>query len=147
MPDYDPTPIFEIFTEIGIIHQLSRARLETQLPKGLIEPHFAVLNHLIRVGDGATPQQMAKAFQVPKTSLTHTLKGLETRGLIVMKQNPEDGRSKTVWIMPEGRALRDEVVAGLVPEMMTLLAQLDMEKLLEIRPILTQLRKVLDDNR
>ena len=79
-PQANPLPLFDLFNEIGIIHQLTTARLEAVLPDGLIAPHFAVLNHLARVGDGATPQRMARAFQVPKTSLTHTLKGLEARG-------------------------------------------------------------------
>jgi DNA-binding MarR family transcriptional regulator len=147
MPEHDPTPIFELFTEIGIINQLSRARLEARLPDGLIEPHFTVLNHLIRVGNGSTPLKMAQAFQVPKTSLTHTLKGLEARGLIEMRPNPKDGRSKTVWITETGRALRDQVIRDLMPGFMDLLSQLDLDKLLAVRPALTELRKVMDDNR
>ncbi len=87
LPNY-----FKLFNEIGIIEQLSRSSLEAHLPDGLIAPHFTVLNHLIRVQDGQTPLVLARAFQVPKTSMTHTLGGLESRGLIALKANPEDGR-------------------------------------------------------
>ena len=147
MDKFDPGPIFELLNEIGIIEQLSRTRLEAHLPEGLIAPHFTVLNRLIRVRDGATPLEMARAFQVPKTTLTHTLKGLEARGLVEMRANPDDGRSKTVWITSAGRALRDRTIAGLVPEFADLLGGLDVERLLAARPILTELRKVLDASR
>ena len=147
MPEFDPSPIFELFNEIGIIEQLSRTRLEAHLPDGLIAPHFTVLNRLIRVRDGATPLEMARAFQTPKTTLTHTLKGLEARGLIEMRKNPVDGRSKTVWITPAGRALREATIAGLVPEFGEMLSDFDTERLIDIRPVLTELRKLLDASR
>jgi len=117
------------------------------LPDGLITPHFSVLNHLIRVGDGTTPQRMASAFQVPKTSMTHTLKGLVAHSLVDIRPNPEDGRSKTVWITEAGRQLRNEVIAALGADFGILLQHLNVEKLLEIKPVLTELRIVMDENR
>lgn len=144
MPDEDPALLFDIFNEIGIIEQLSRALLEARLPKGLIAPHFTVLNHLTRVADGRTPIDMARAFQIPKTSMTHTLKGLEARGLIVFRPNPEDGRSKTVWLTDAGRALRAAVIGELMQEGPRVMAGFDMERLKDAKPILTALRQHLD---
>ncbi len=140
----DPAGLFDLFNEIGIINQLTTARLEAALPDGLIAPHFTVLNHLTRVGEGTTPQRMAEAFQVPKTSLTHTLQGLEKRGLIEMRRNPEDGRSKTVWLTEAGRTLRAEVIGRLAADAQEVLARLDLARLAEIKPVLTDLRLVLD---
>lgn len=147
MPDPTPAEFFEFFNEIGIIDQLARARLEAGLPDGLIAPHFIALNHLVRVGDGTTPQRMARAFQVPKTSLTHTLQVLERRNLIEMRPNPEDGRSKTVWITPAGRALRSAVIAELAPTLLRLLGEFGTDRLLAIKPVLADLRRFLDENR
>lgn len=147
MPDTDPSEIFALFNEIGIIEQLSRARLEARLPDGLIAPHFTVLNHLVRVGNGTTPLRMSRAFQVPKTSLTHTLKGLETRALIEMRANPEDGRSKTVWITDAGRALRESIIQRLAPDFLAVLGEFDTEALLSTLPTLRALRILLDENR
>ncbi len=147
MPDPNPAEFFELFNEIGIIDQLARTRLEHRLPDGLIAPHFTVLNHLVRVGDGTTPQRMARAFQVPKTSLTHTLQVLVRHGLVEMRPNPEDGRSKTVWITDAGRDLRASVIAEVAPEFMWLLDEFGTERLLSIKPVLTDLRKFLDENR
>ncbi|WP_299732778.1 MarR family transcriptional regulator [uncultured Tateyamaria sp.] len=144
MPDPSPAVFFEVFNEIGIIEQLSRAILEARLPDGLIAPHFTVLNHLCRVSDGQTPMHMARAFQVPKTSMTHTLKVLEERGLVALRPNPEDGRSKCVWLTDEGRDLRDGTIAALGPDLAQLAQGFDLDRLVDIKPVLTDLRIFLD---
>lgn len=147
MPEHNPFPLFEVFNEIGIIEQLSRARLEARLPDGMIAPHFSVLNHLIRVGDGPTPMQLARAFQVPKTSMTHTLKMLEKRAAIETRSNPNDGRSKQVWLTAKGRDIRDQAIQALAQDFSELAQGIDIEALKAIQPALTSLRKHLDTNR
>lgn len=144
MRDSDPSVFFEVFNEIGIIEQLSRAILEARLPHGLIAPHFGVLNHLTRVSDGRTPMEMARAFQVPKTTMTHTLKGLEQHGLVETRPNPDDGRSKRVWLTDKGRMVRADTIAGLGPDFSKLAEEFDVSQLAEIRPVLTALREYLD---
>lgn len=147
MPDHAHATLFEFFNEVGIIEQLSRASLEARLPKGLIAPHFTVLNHLVRLGDGRAPIDIARAFQVPKTTLTHTLKGLEERGLIAMRRNPQDGRSKLVCLTETGRALRNETIAAMTPDFERLASGLDVSRLQAILPALRDLRVFLDDAR
>lgn len=147
MDNRDPTVLFEIFNEIGIIEQLSRALLEARLPDGLIAPHFGVLSHLSKGRDGATPLQMARAFQVPKTSMTHTLKGLEQGGYVTLKPNPEDGRSKQVWLTQKGHDLRNQTIQALAPDFFALIGQFDVKRLKAIKPVLSDLRQVLDDAR
>ncbi|MGA9253993.1 MAG: MarR family transcriptional regulator [Roseobacter sp.] len=144
MPDHKHAALFELFNEIGIIEQLSRASLEARLPQGLIAPHFVVLNHLVRLGDGRAPIDMARAFQVPKTTLTHTLKGLEGHGLIEMRPNPDDGRSKLVYLTDAGRALRHETIAALGPDFDRIAEGLDVAKLAHVVPALRELRIFLD---
>ncbi|WP_290557437.1 MarR family transcriptional regulator [Aestuariivita sp.] len=143
----DPTALFQVFNEIGIIEQLSRTLLEARLPKGLIAPHFSVLNHLIRVADGRTPVELARAFQVPKTSMTHTVSGLQKHGLVQVRPNPNDGRSKCVWITEAGRTLRDRTIADLEPDFQQLVAGMDLERVLGILPVLTDMRVFLDAHR
>ena len=111
---------FRLFNEIGIIEQLSRALFESKLPPGFLVSHFSVLNHLIRVQDGPTPLRLASAFQVPKTTMTHTLSVLEKHGLVEMRPNPDDGRSKCVWLTPAGREFRDGAIVSMAPEMATM---------------------------
>ena len=82
MPDDNLDPFFALIVEVGIINQISTAFLEARLPDGLLVSHFSVVNHLIRVRDGSTPLELARAFQVPKTSMSHTLAGLEKNGFV-----------------------------------------------------------------
>ena len=135
---------FELFNEIGILGQLSRALFEARLPDGLVLPHFTVINHLIRVQDGQTPLALARAFQVPKTSMTHTLAGLEKRGLVEMRVNPDDARSKQVWLTDAGRAFRDQAIAGMAPDVGAFADALEVDDLMQVISKLEHLRKRLD---
>ena len=143
MPD---TP-FQVFNEIGIIEQLSRAMFQARLPDGVLVTHFSVVNHLIRVEDGRTPLELARAFQVPKTTMTHTLAGLEKHGFVEMRPNPDDARSKRVWLTEKGRTFRDEAIASLTPDLHRLLGDISLEELNSLLPTLTKLRMILDEAR
>ncbi|MFA8385709.1 MAG: MarR family winged helix-turn-helix transcriptional regulator [Pelagibaca sp.] len=135
---------FELFNEIGILSQLSRALFEARLPEGLVLPHFTVINHLIRVQDGRTPLQLARAFQVPKTSMTHTLAGLEKRGFVTMRANPDDARSKQVWLTDAGRTFRNSAIAGIAPDLAGMADTLDSEEVRALIDKLAILRKRMD---
>jgi len=139
--------LFRLFNEIGILEQLSRAFLEARLPDGLIAPHFAVVNSLIRVKDGRTPLELARAFQVPKTTMTHTLAGLEKHKLVEMRPNPEDGRSKRVWLTEMGRAFRDKAIADMGPLFDDLAEGVEPAHIEAILPVLEELRVFMDDYR
>jgi DNA-binding MarR family transcriptional regulator len=136
--------IFALFNEIGIIEQLSRAMFEARLPKGVLVSHFSVLNHLVRVGDGRTPLEIATAFQVPKTTLSHTLALLEGRGWIEMRPNPEDRRSKRVWITDAGRAFREDAIALLAPDLAKMAQAPSMQGVDGLVSRLAEIRKYLD---
>lgn len=138
---------FGFFNEVGIIQQLSRAMLEKRLPDGVTVAHFGVLNHLIRVNDGQTPLKLASAFQVPKTTMTHTLAGLESRGLVTLTANPADGRSKLVWLTEAGRAFRNEAIAALGPDVARLASKIDADAMRMALPILSNIRETLDRER
>ncbi|MGB7431635.1 MAG: MarR family transcriptional regulator [Ahrensia sp.] len=147
MPETKIPALFELFNEIGIIAQLSRASFEARLPNGILLTHFSVLNHLVRVGDGPTPLNLSRAFQVPKTSMTHTLSGLEKAGFIVLRPHEKDGRSKRVFITDEGRAFRESAIGLLAPDMAMLASHLDMDALVGVIPHLRTLREYLDKAR
>lgn len=135
---------FTFFNEIGIIGQLGRAQFEARLPEGFLISHFSVLNHLIRVADGRTPLQLARSFQVAKTTMTHTLSGLEKHGLIDMRPNPGDGRSKCVWLTDKGRAFRDDAIKAMAPDMAGFAATFSPEEIAELIPRLTEIRQFMD---
>ncbi|MDH4413215.1 MAG: MarR family transcriptional regulator [Rhizobium sp.] len=142
MPDY-----FRLFNEIGIIGQLSRSLLEARLPPGFVAAQFYVLNHLVRVGDGRTPLAIARAFQVPKTSMTHSLAVLEQAGLIEIRKNPGDGRSKLVHITDAGRQFRQDAIDALAPDLKRIAAAIPPDHVARLLPDLEVLRKFLDTDR
>ena len=147
MPDQAPTPedIYNgFFLEVGILAQLSRAMFEARLPPGFTLPQFTVLNHLVRVKDGRTPLELARAFQVPKTSMTHSLAVLERHGLIEMRPNARDGRSKCVFLTEAGRGFRQQALAAITPDMGALAARFPSDRLAAVLPVLADLRQVMD---
>lgn len=143
-PDARLRLAFGVLTEAGIIAQLATALLETRLPKGMVAAQFSVLNHLASRPDGQTPLRIARAFQVPKTSMTHSLGVLQRAGLVETAPNPEDGRSKLVRITQAGRAFRADVLAALAPDMARSLSALEAGTLEALLPRLIHLREVLD---
>ncbi|WP_333714198.1 MarR family winged helix-turn-helix transcriptional regulator [Yoonia sp.] len=145
--DEQDMAMFAVFNEIGIINQLGSTLFQARLPDGLQVPHFAVLNHLVRLGDGRTPLSIASAFQVPKTTMTHTLAGLEKRGLITMEPNPTDGRSKVVRLTETGRAARAAAIATMAAPIARIRADLGDEVIFALLPQLQTLRQFLDQNR
>jgi DNA-binding MarR family transcriptional regulator len=143
-PDDTDALYFAFFNEVAIISQLSGRLLESKLPEGFLVSHFAVLNHLVRLGDGRTPLAIARAFQVPKATMTHTLAGLADGGLVRLVPNPEDGRSKRVMLTDKGRRFRDQAIARLKPELERMAQHVDARAIAAALPLLAEMRSYLD---
>jgi DNA-binding MarR family transcriptional regulator len=144
MADDTPDPYLALMYEVGIINQIGTAFLEARLPSGLLVSHFGVVSHLIRVGDGATPLELSRAFQVAKTTMTHTLAGLEKHGFVEMRPNPDDKRSKQVWLTQAGRQFRDNALTKMAPLIGVLNVQFSSKRAAAILPELGEFRAVLD---
>jgi hypothetical protein len=69
-PENDAAVLSAFCNEVGIIAQFAGSLFERRLPPGFLVSHFAVLNCLARLEDGKTPLCRARAFQVPKTTMT-----------------------------------------------------------------------------
>lgn len=147
MPDDTVPPYFAMFVEVGIINQIGTAFLEARLPKGLLVSHFGVVSHLIRGYDGATPLELARAFQVAKTTMTHTLTGLEKHGFVELRRNPDDGRSKQVWLTFAGRQFCQGAVEKMAPLFLKLAERFSPDQVAAVLPGLMQFRAVIDQLR
>lgn len=139
--------LFVFFNEIGIIEQLTRARLESLLPDNLRMPHFVLLNHLVRLGGKWSPARLAAAFQVTRAAVTNTLKRLEARGLVKVEADPADGRGKLVSLTAAGRRTRDRCVANVEPLLAELQQQFGQQVFSDSLPLLQALRRYLDEHR
>jgi hypothetical protein len=85
--------------------------------------------------------------QTPKISMTHTMKVFGKRRLIVLKSNPDDGRSKQAWIADAGRTLIGTTNKDLAMACPKFKQDLDMQSLGQIKPALSALRSYLDNQR
>ncbi len=138
---------FQLFNEIGIINQLASTMFERSLPHGLTMAQFTVLNHCVRLGDGQTPAALASAFQLTRGTLTSTLKRLEAKDFIELARDPEDGRSKRVFITKAGRAAREESILAAFPLLARVKDGFGEERTKQMLPALAALRQWLDGNR
>lgn len=138
---------FQLFNEIGIIAQLSANRFERVLPHGMTLAQFSLLNHCVRLGDGWTPARLAAAFQVTRGTMTSTLQKLEAKGFIRIDPDPDDARSKRVFLTPAGKQARDASLKALAPELAQLPEGFPPELAAEILPALERLRIWLDTHR
>jgi len=143
----DPDPTFTVFTEIGIISQLSQNALERALPDGLRMAHFGVLTHFVRRGQCQSPTELAKAFQVTKGAMTNTLNRLSARDLVQISADPKDGRGKRVFITDAGRAMHGRALNAITPVMHEALSAFDKTEFKAALPFLTRLRETLDSAR
>ena len=138
---------FSLFNEIAKIYQLSSAVMNAKLPDGFLTSHFGVLNHLMNVHDGRTPLELTRAFQVPKTTMTHILSGLEKHSLVGFRSHPKDGRSKCVWITDAGRDFIGQAFFDLAPEVTKALSHLSADHVSALVNDLAHIRKLLDEGR
>jgi len=145
-----PTPLetlFGFFIEIGIIDQLASAEFQRALAPDLGQSEFGVLNHFVRMGDGKTPSQLAKIFQVTKPSMTAIIGKLEQKGFVDVVASDADKRQKIINITTAGRTARQKGVAATAPLLQMLQDEFPVEDLATIRPVLERLRAYLDEKR
>jgi DNA-binding MarR family transcriptional regulator len=141
------SPLFQLFTEIGIITQLAGTVFERSMPKGMTLAQFTVLNHFARLGGERSPAQLADAFQVTRGTMTSTLQKLVAKKFVEIVPDPNDGRGKTVRITKAGEKMRDTCIAGVMPELQSISAQASQFDVHSVLPKLQELRSVLDRQR
>lgn len=139
--------VYRFFTEVGIIDQLISAKLESFLPGRMTSTQFGILGHLSRRPEGETPLQITRAFQVPKTSMTHMLAGLEAAGLVETTPHPTDKRSKIVRMTAKGGPFLGDCMQRIGADLGPLLAEVGMESFATTLPHLTRIREALDRER
>lgn len=145
--DEDRSAVFAFFNEIGIINQLSTTMLAHSLPDGVHPSHFAIMNHLVRRGDGQPPARIAAAMQVSKNTMTHSLKVLQERNFITVAPDPSDGRGKLVNVTVAGRSFLIKAIANAQATFGPVIGPQQAEIMERILGDLQALRKHLDDNR
>ena len=140
-------PVFQFFTEIGIIDQLVTAELARAAGPTLNVSEFRVLTHFTRLDHAVTPTYLAKAFQMAKPSMTAILAKLDAKGFVTIRTGAKDRRRKFVRMTASGRAAHGEALSRIAPLMAERLAGFDLDKLVAILPALSELRAHMDEAR
>jgi len=134
--------IFRIFTEVSLIDQTLRTRLERALPDGLRLAHFVALNHLVAIGE-SNPLELARAFRVTKGAMTNTIQRLDARGFVDIRPDPRDGRAKLVAITAAGRDARKAASKALAASFGEVSGTIPSEEIELALPFLSALRVLL----
>jgi DNA-binding MarR family transcriptional regulator len=138
---------FQFMTEIGIIHQLGSTVMERSLTDGLTLPQFAVLNHLVRLGDEQSPVELARAMQVTKATMSSTLGRLERKGFVSGNPDPDDGRSRRIAITAKGRKVRDRAITAVASHIADMEKEIGIAAIENGLPLLRKIRTLLDRQR
>lgn len=106
----------------SIVYRLWRAaraqrrhflRLAAHHAIDLTPEQWFVLNKL-RQEDGRNPSALADAIFADRPNITRLLRGLERKGLVARRPDPDDGRRQRIHITVEGVELHDRF-AQIVP--------------------------------
>ena len=138
-------PDVQVFDEIEQIEFLVRNAIRRILPVGLNYPQYEVLNLLFRRGDDLTPGEIARALQLTKSSLTHTLQRLTARKLVRVETSASDGRQKRILLTPDGRQAYGQTMAAIRPKLEGLRDGFTQKEFREALPFLKALRVWLGD--
>lgn len=139
---------FEVFNEIGIIDQLASTLFMRALPKGMSIAQFTVLNHFSRLNiEEKSPAALASAFQLTRATMTSTLGRLERAGLIAVRSDPRDGRSKLVSVTNAGRSMRERCIQSIAPLVPIVEGIIPNSHMATVLPLLRQMRVALDGMR
>lgn len=73
-------------------------------PAGLTVTQYGLMTEILRRGASApTVTELANAMVMDRSGLGHTLRPLERDGYVVLVQNKEDGRQRSVALTASGR--------------------------------------------
>ncbi len=140
---------FRVLNWIGIINQLATTRANRVMAAhDLPMTQFVMLNHFShRPDEGKTVGRIAAAFQQPQPGVTKTVQKLVERGYLEPRPNPADGRSRLLYLTPEGAAAHRAAIAALGPDLDRVFAGWSDKDLRRLFDYLDRLKLYLDRNR
>ncbi|HEX5307600.1 MAG TPA: MarR family transcriptional regulator [Solirubrobacteraceae bacterium] len=128
------TPAVSVgFTLSSLGYAVSRRFHSTLAPLGLEPREFALLR-TIAPQQGASQQAIGEQLQIPPSRMVAFVDGLEQRGLVERRANPEDRRARALYLTAKGRELLAEAFAlasGLEAQLCADLSERDRETLLD----------------
>jgi DNA-binding MarR family transcriptional regulator len=125
-----------------LLRRLRQARGEG----GLTLPETAVLARLDRNGP-STPGALAKAEEISPQAMAVTVGGLEARGLVARRSDPQDGRRAVISMTGTGleslRSRRDARTERLAQALSAGFTPAEVRQLMEITPLIERLAQCI----
>ena len=145
-PDLDVSPMGTIGRIKRCAALLQRQLDETFTAFGMSSWEFDVLATLRRSGTPycLAPTALFSALMITSGTMTHRLKGLETRALVLRLPNLDDARSVLVQLTPAGLALIDHALEAHVENERKILASIKPADLMALDTRLARLLAVLE---
>ncbi|MBI3526157.1 MAG: MarR family transcriptional regulator [Betaproteobacteria bacterium] len=145
-PDLDVSPMATIGRIKRCAALLQRRLDEVFAAFGMTNWEFDVLATLRRSGKpySLAPTALFSALMITSGTMTHRLRGLETRGLVRRLPNRDDARSVLVQLTPGGLALINRAVEAHVENEQRILASIKPSDLAVLNARLSQLLVMLE---
>lgn len=145
-PDLDVSPMGAIGRIKRCAALLQRQLDETFAAFGMTNWEFDVLATLRRSGSPycLAPTALFSALMVTSGTMTHRLKGLESRGLVLRRPSLDDARSVLVQLTQAGLALIDRAVEAHVENERKILVSIKPSDLTALDTRLSLLLAVLE---
>jgi DNA-binding MarR family transcriptional regulator len=135
----------DLLREVAILDDAVRHVVGRQLPDGVPEAQFAMLNHLRYTRNAAeTPADLARVFRVSPPAMTQLLGRMTHGGLVRLAPDPVDRRRRHVELTDTGRAVHERTSRTLEAELERLGRDLRSNELTALRDGLRRLRHVAE---
>ena len=112
MADDDHIPATEFGRQVYRLSTVWRREIDQRVRAfGLTDATWRPLLYLGRMGDGVRQTDLAAALMIENPSLVRLIDVLERGGLVERLEDPDDRRSKRLWMTPGGRETYGRVAA------------------------------------
>jgi len=107
-----PIPATEFGRQVYRLSTAWRREIDQRVRAfGLTDATWRPLLYLGRMGDGVRQTDLAAALTIEHPSLVRLIDALEREGLVERLEDPDDRRSKRLWMTAAGRATYAQVAA------------------------------------
>ena len=131
---------------VNHLARLFAAALQARIkPMGLSTGVFPVMLHLWQK-DGLTQRDLVDLVGVEQATMANTLARMERDGLIMRRPDPEDGRSRRIWLTNQGSALHADATSAAMEENASVLAGLSYEESAQLVSLIHKAIRTFEDH-
>jgi DNA-binding MarR family transcriptional regulator len=95
---------------LSVVGTASSQRWQERMRQLSLDPREVVVLRMVAADPGRTQRSLAPALHVRASHLVAVLDGLEERGLLERKPNPNDRRAHALYLTRRGHAVLDDVM-------------------------------------